>query len=76
MELHYQNVTMPVYSSVNIILPAPAQVSIFNISGQLVKTLVTGTEVFNIDVSGLNRGDYFLSASQGKNFHATKFFKQ
>jgi hypothetical protein len=62
----------------NVILPAsgPAQVSILNTSGQLVKTLISGSEVFNIDVSGLNRGEYFLSVSQGKNFHATKFFKQ
>ena len=67
-----------VYSSMNVILPASgsAQVSIFNTSGQLVKTLITGSEVFNIDVSGLSRGEYFLSVSQGKNFQATKFFKQ
>ncbi len=67
-----------VYSSLNVILPAlgPAQVSIFNTSGQLVKTLISGTEVFNIDVSLLKRGEYFLSVSQGKNFHTTKFFKQ
>jgi hypothetical protein len=65
-------------STMNVILPAsgPAQVSIFNTSGQLVKTLITGSEVFNIDVSGLKRGVYFLSVSQGKNFQATKFFKQ
>ena len=67
-----------VYSSMNVNLPAsgPAQVSIFNTSGQLVKTLISGSEVFNIDVSRLNRGEYFLSVSQGKNFHTTKFFKQ
>ena len=67
-----------VYSSMNVILPAsgPAQVSIYNTSGQLVKTLTSGSEVFNIDVSGLKRGEYFLNVSQGKNFHATKFFKQ
>jgi hypothetical protein len=67
-----------VYSSMNVNLPAsgPAQVSIFNTSGQPVKTLTAGSEVFNIDVSRLNRGEYFLSVSQGKNFHTTKFFKQ
>jgi Secretion system C-terminal sorting domain/G8 domain len=67
-----------VNSSINVTLPASgrAQVSIYNTSGQLVKTLVTGTEVFNIDVSGLRRGEYFLSVSQGKDFNAAKFFKQ
>ncbi len=67
-----------VYSSMNVNLPAsgPAQVSIFNTSGLPVKTLIAGTEVFSIDVSGLNRGEYFLSVSQGKNFQTTKFFKQ
>ena len=67
-----------VSGSMNVILPAsgPARVSIFNTSGQLVKTLNNGSEVFNIDVSGLKRGVYFLSVSQGKNFHAAKFFKQ
>ena len=67
-----------VYSSMNVNLPAsgPAQVSIFNTSGQLVKTLISGSEVFNIDVSRLKRGEYFLNVSQGKNFHTTKFFKQ
>ena len=67
-----------VTSSMNVTLPAsgPAQVSIFNVSGQPVKTLIAGTEIFNIDVSGLNRGEYFLNVSQGKNFQTTKFFKQ
>ena len=67
-----------VYSSMNVTLPAsgPAQISIYNTSGQLVKTLITGNEVFNIDVSGLHRGAYFLSVSQGKNFQSAKFFKQ
>jgi hypothetical protein len=67
-----------VSGSMNVILPAsgPARVSIFNTSGQLVKTLIAGNKVFNIDVSGLSRGAYFLSVSQGKNFQATKFFKQ
>ena len=67
-----------VSGSLNVILPtsAPAQVSIFNISGQLVKTLTTGGEVFNIDVSSLGRAQYFLRASQGKNLYTTKFIKQ
>ena len=49
-----------VNSTMNIILPAsgPAQVSIFNTSGQLVKTLFNGNEVFDIDVSELSRGEY------------------
>jgi hypothetical protein len=66
------------YSSINVNLPAsaPARVSIFNSSGQLVKTVVTGTETFDVDVSGLKRGAYFLNVSQEKNFHTTKFFKQ
>jgi Secretion system C-terminal sorting domain len=67
-----------VNSSINVSLPAPgpSQVSIFNTYGQLVKTLIAGTEVFDIDVSALRRGEYFLSVSQGKNFQAAKFFKQ
>jgi hypothetical protein len=67
-----------VNSSMNVTLPTsgPAQVSIFNISGQLVKTLITGTESFNIDVSNLKRSEYFLNASQGKNSYTAKFFKQ
>ena len=67
-----------VYGSINVNLPAsgPAQISIFNVSGLPVKTLISGTEIFDIDVSGLNRGEYFLNVSQGKNFHTTKFFKQ
>jgi hypothetical protein len=66
------------YGSINIMLPAsgPAQVSIFNTSGQLVKTLTTGNQTFNIDVSKLSTGEYFLKASQGKNLYVAKFFKQ
>jgi len=65
-------------SSMNVVLPTSgsAQVSIFNISGQLVKTLMSGSEIFNIDVSSLSRGVYFLKACQGKNLYATKFLKQ
>ena len=64
--------------SMNVNLPTsdPARVSIYNVSGRLVKTLSAGTEAFNIDVSGLKRGEYFLSVTQEKNFHTTKFFKQ
>ena len=67
-----------VYSSMNVVLPAsgPARVSIYNTSGRLVKTMTAGSEVFNIDVAGLKMGEYFLNVSQGKNFQATKFFKQ
>ena len=67
-----------VSGSMNVSLPAsgPAQISIFNVSGQPVKTLISESEIFNIDVSGLNRGAYFLSVTQGTNFHTTKFFKQ
>ncbi len=65
-------------SLINVSLPVsdPAQVSIFNVSGQPVKTLTSGTEVFSIDISQLNRGEYFLRVSQGKNFRTIKFFKQ
>ncbi|HEY2348483.1 MAG TPA: T9SS type A sorting domain-containing protein [Puia sp.] len=67
-----------VYSSMNVSLPAQglAQVSIYNTSGQMVKTLVNESEVFTIDVSKLNRGEYFIKATQGKNFYTTKFLKQ
>jgi hypothetical protein len=67
-----------VYSSINVTLPASdkAQVSIFNAAGQLVKTLNSGTEAFNIDVSGLKRGEYFLHITQENNSHTSKFFKQ
>ncbi|MFI5153862.1 MAG: G8 domain-containing protein [Chitinophagales bacterium] len=67
-----------VNSSMKVILPSlgAAQVSIFNTSGLLVKALITESEVFNIDVSRLGRGEYFLRASQGKDLYATIFFKQ
>ncbi len=67
-----------VYSSVNVTLPASglAQVSVFNISGQLVKTLTTGNESFSLDLSGLTKGAYFLRVFQEKNSYTTKFIKQ
>jgi len=66
------------YGSVNVTLPesGPTRVSIYNDYGQLVKTLNTGTEVFSMDVSRLNRGAYFLQVFQGKNAYAAKFLKQ
>ena len=67
-----------VYNSINVILPASgsANVSIFNTSGLLVKTLNAGSETFSIDLSGLGRGEYFLKASQGKSQYSAIFFKQ
>lgn len=67
-----------VYGSMNVSLPVSGatQVSIYNSYGQLVKTLTTGTEVFNMDVSRLTRGEYFLQVVQEKNSYATKFLKQ
>ena len=67
-----------VYGSVNVTLPAsgPAQVSVYNTNGQLVKTLTTGNESFNLDVSGLIRGEYFLRVFQEKNSFITKFIRQ
>jgi hypothetical protein len=67
-----------VYGSMKVTLPAsgPTQVSIYNTYGHLVKTLVTGIEAFDMDVSMLTRGEYFLQVSQGKNSFVAKFFKQ
>jgi hypothetical protein len=67
-----------VNSSMNVILPnsGHAQVSIFNTSGQQVKRMTAESDVFNIDVSSLNAGVYFIKVSQGMNQYATKFFKQ
>jgi len=67
-----------VYGSINVTLPAEGQteISIFNSSGQLVKTLTSESDVFNVDVSGLNRGVYFINALQRNNSYTTKFLKQ
>ena len=67
-----------VYSSMKVTLPAsgPTHVSIYNTYGQVVKTLITGNEVFSIDVSMLTRGEYFLKVFQEKNSYVSKFLKQ
>ena len=67
-----------VYGSINITLPSEGQVaiSIFNTYGQLVKTVATASDVLNIDVSGLSRGEYFINALQRNNSYTTKFLKQ
>jgi len=67
-----------VSGSINITMPASGttSVSIYNTNGQLVKTFITGSEVFNMDVSRLNRGEYFIQVYQGKNTYVTKFLKQ
>ena len=67
-----------VYGSINISLPASgrAQISIYNPFGQLVKKSITESEVFNMDVSGLTRGEYFLQVVQEKNSYTAKFLKQ
>jgi hypothetical protein len=67
-----------VYGSMNVTLPASGrtQVSIYNTYGQLVKTSINESEVFNMDVSRLTRGEYFIQVIQGKNSYATKFLKQ
>jgi len=54
----------------------PAQLSIFNTFGQLVKTQAISDQRFIIDVSMLSRGLYFLQLVQGKDSHSTRFFKQ
>ena len=67
-----------VNGSMNVTLPEsdPVRVSIYNTYGQLVKTFINGSEVFNMDVSGLTRGVYFLKAFQGKKLYVAKFLKQ
>jgi hypothetical protein len=66
------------YGSINVTLPAegPTEISIFNSSGQLVKTLTSGSYVFKVDVSGLSRGTYFINALQRNNSYTSKFLKQ
>jgi hypothetical protein len=66
-----------VSSSINVSLPVSgqAQVSIYNTSGLLVKTLITENSVSSVDVSSLSRGAYFVKASQGNNTYSTKFLK-
>jgi len=65
-------------SSINVTLPASgqAEVTIFNTSGQLVKTFITGTGIFDIDVSRFGRGEYFLKVLQKNNAYTAKFLKQ
>ena len=67
-----------VYSSMNVTLPASGRtrVSVYNGFGQLVKSSITETEMLNMDVSNLTRGEYFLQVIQGKNSYTAKFLKQ
>ncbi|MBV4358908.1 T9SS type A sorting domain-containing protein [Pinibacter aurantiacus] len=67
-----------VNNSMTVDLPSsgPAEVSIFNTFGQLVKTLTSDNQSLSIDVSMLSRGLYFLKLVQGKNSYTTRFFKQ
>lgn len=67
-----------VNNSMTVSAPAsgPAQVSIFNTFGQLIKTLAFDSQRFSIDVSLLSRGLYFVKLTQGNNSYSTRFFKQ
>ena len=67
-----------VYSSINVNLPyrpGPGfDIQCFRPAG---KNIGLRNKVFNIDVSRLNMGEYFLNVSQGKETSkTTKFFKQ
>jgi hypothetical protein len=66
-----------VYNSMKVTLPesGPAQVSIYNSYGRLVKTLITGMEAFDIDLSGLTRGECYVQVVQGNNSYVAKFLK-
>ena len=66
------------FGSVTVSLPASGQtrVSIYNISGQLIKTITTASEAFSLDVSALGRGEYFLQAFQKNNSYTGRFLKQ
>ncbi|MDH7460298.1 T9SS type A sorting domain-containing protein [Chitinophagaceae bacterium 26-R-25] len=62
--------------TITLLSSGPAQISIFNTYGQLVKTLTSDNQSVNIDVSMLSRGLYFLKLAQGTGSYSTRFFKQ
>jgi hypothetical protein len=67
-----------VQSSINISVPKnePATVSIFSMSGQLMKNIHVNNAVASINADELRRGQYCLKIMQGQDIFVTKFFKQ
>ncbi len=54
---------------------AESIVSIYSITGQLVKQLTAEGNKINMDVSELNSGNYIMSIAQGDNFARQQFVK-
>jgi hypothetical protein len=53
-----------------------SKVEIFNVVGSVVKTIEVGSQNATIDVSGLNKGIYFVSVYNETGVQTTKFIKE
>jgi len=53
-----------------------SEIEIFNIQGQLIKSMDTNGDKTNIDISGFSRGMYFVKLKSEKNIEVKKFMKQ
>lgn len=66
----------PATNNITIQCPRPAIIEITDIQGQLLKTLVSGDNNINIDISSFPGGLYFVEVKTEKGIAIKKFVKQ
>lgn len=66
----------PAHSQVELTVNGTAQVNIYNIMGQLIKSVGTVNNSTQVDISGLNPGVYLISANQNGKISSQKLIVQ
>jgi hypothetical protein len=61
---------------IQVLVSPPVEIGIFNIHGQLVKSLITTEDKTSIDVSSFPVGMYFLKVKTENGFMVKKFIKE
>ena len=61
---------------IKIECPQKATIEIYNISGQIIKTIITISNLTSIDISGFSKGVYFVKVRNKKGVIVEKFMKE
>ncbi|HNW71229.1 MAG TPA: T9SS type A sorting domain-containing protein [Bacteroidales bacterium] len=75
-DVHFNIYPNPANDLITIETNLCSEIEIFDIQGQLIKSMKTNGDKTNIDISGFSRGMYFVKLKSEKKIEVKKFMKQ
>lgn len=73
---HFAVYPSPAKDNITIVNPFHSEIKIYNMVGQLIKSLTDGGFKTNVDISALPRGEYMVKVKKEKGVAVKKFVKE